>query len=135
MFADRVAEKPDPCAQTYRRNAHDDAILLADRSPDRGRRLAAEKSLDSLFETHPASSEAADGAELYSAIEATMRENDQKWDAAVDSVRSAWEETTAEAMRADLERQRGLMETNLSATLATRWETSKAAIRKEWEAQ
>lgn len=93
----------------------------------------AKKSLDTLFEKHPASNEAADGAVLFTAIEATLRESEQKWNAAVDTVRAAWEETTAEAMRAKLERDRVLMETNMSETLTKEWEQSKATIRREWE--
>jgi hypothetical protein len=98
-----------------------------------GSYVKAKQSLDTLFEKHPASSEAADGADLYKVIDATIREKDQKWEAAVDSIRATWEQKNAEAMRAKIEQDRVLMETTMVETLAKEWARSEAAIRREWE--
>jgi flagellar biosynthesis/type III secretory pathway M-ring protein FliF/YscJ len=92
----------------------------------------AKKSLDTLFEMHPASSEASDGANLYKSIEDTLREDEVKWAAAVDSVRATWEESIAGSMRDQFEKDRLLMEANMTDTLAKEWEDSKDKVREEW---
>ncbi len=93
----------------------------------------AKSSLESLFEKHPASLEAAEGTALYVEIEATLHESEMKWDAAVETVKTAWESTRAEEIRAEFEQKRVLMETTMSETLAKEWEKSEATVREEWE--
>ena len=93
----------------------------------------AKKTLNTLFEKHPASAEAGEGAILYAGIETTIKESDQKWEAAVAMVRTEWEKTTSSELREKFERDRLLMETNLTVTLEKEWEKAKASIRQEWE--
>lgn len=98
----------------------------------RGSYEEAISSLDSLFEKHPATTQAAEGAVLYRDIEATLQDDEMKWDAALETVKTAWENTRAEEIRADFEVDRALMETNMAETLAKEWEESKATIQEEW---
>lgn len=86
------------------------------------------KTLDILFVQQPTSTETVEGKKLYTAIEDTVKKNNQNWEAAVGSLKAAWEKTRAKELRAELEN-------GLANTLNTEWESSKAAIRKTWEEQ
>ena len=94
----------------------------------------AKKTLNVLFEEQPTSAEAAEGKKLFAEIEAIVREMDEKWDAASAEVRAEWEKTRTAELRANLEKERLLVETNLEDTLNKEWEKSKSQVRKEWEA-
>lgn len=93
----------------------------------------AKSTLDTLFEQHPASTQAAEGAVLYSDIELRLLEGDTRWDDAVETVKAAWENTRAGEIRAQFETERLQMESTMTETLAQEWEESKDAIREEWE--
>ena len=93
----------------------------------------AKKTLNVLFEEQPTSAEAVEGKKLYAEIEAIERDMDEKWDAASAGVRAEWEKTRTAEMRANLEKERLLVETNLEDTLNKEWEKSKSQIRREWE--
>ncbi len=84
------------------------------------------KTLDSLFALQPGSAEAAEGKKLYDTVEATVKRNESKWDAAVGAIRADWERTTAKDLRIQMEK-------DMLNTLGQQWEQSKAAIRKDWE--
>ena len=94
---------------------------------------AAKKTLDVLIKEHPTSDEAAQGKQLYAEIEAIVREMDEKWGAASPEIRAEWEKTRTAELRANLEKERLLVETNLADTLNKEWESSKLDIRREWE--
>lgn len=95
----------------------------------------AKKTLNVLFKEQPTSAEAAEGKKLFAEIEAIVRQMDEKWNAASAEIRAAWEKTTTAQLRANLEKERLLVETNLTDTLNKEWEKSKSTIRKEWERQ
>lgn len=89
---------------------------------------SALKTLDTLFIQQPISAEAAEGKKLYATIEATVKKNNQKWEAAVGGLKAAWEKTRSSELRAELEK-------GMAETLSKEWENSKDTIRKDWEAQ
>lgn len=90
-------------------------------------------ALETLFDKHPASAEAAEGTVLYSEIESNLLEGNKKWNDAVEAVKTAWEDTRADEMRAQFEEDRLLMESNMSAKLTKEWEEAKETVREEWE--
>ena len=94
----------------------------------------AKKTLNVLFEEQPTSAEAVEGKKLFAEIDAILREMDEKWDAASAEVRAEWEKARTAELRANLEKERLLVETNLEDTLNKEWEKSKSQVRKEWEA-
>jgi hypothetical protein len=92
--------------------------------------VGALKSLDILFVQQPASKEALEGKKLYAAIEATVRDSNMKWEAAMIPIKKAWEKTTAEQLR---EQARAQVESDMTEALNREWEKSKDQIRKSWE--
>jgi hypothetical protein len=88
------------------------------------------KTLDVLFIQQPVSQEAVEGKKLYTAIEATVKDSDMKWEAAMVSIKNAWEKTTTAQLR---EQARAQVENTMTETLNREWENSKDRIRKEWE--
>jgi predicted Zn-dependent protease len=93
----------------------------------------AKKTLDVLFREQPTSAEAEEGKKLYAEIEVAQREVNQAWEAASADVRASWEATRTAQLRAKLEQDRLLLETNLVDTLNTEWERAKVQVRKTWE--
>lgn len=94
---------------------------------------SAKKTLDVLFSEQPTSPEAVEGKKLYAEIEDTVRELNRAWDAASADIRTTWEEMRTAQLRAKLEEDRLLLETNLENTLNTEWEKNKQQIRRDWE--
>jgi len=93
----------------------------------------AKQSLDALFAKQPNSSEAVEGKRLYAAIETAMGSREQKWEVSVAAVKSAWEKSTAEQLRAEADAARQKVEATMADTLKTQWEQSKDRVRQEWE--
>jgi hypothetical protein len=91
---------------------------------------SALKSLDALFLEQPASPEAVEGKALYARVEATVRDSDTRWEAAMTSVKKAWEKETAAQLR---EQARAQVEADMTDTLTKEWDKSKDQIRKAWE--
>jgi hypothetical protein len=88
------------------------------------------RTLDVLFIQQPVSQEAVEGKKLYTAIEATVKDSDMKWEAAMVTIKKAWEKTTTAELR---EQARAQVENTMTETLNREWENSKDRIRKEWE--
>jgi len=95
----------------------------------------AKKTLDTLFENHPGASEMAEGKQLYAEIEAEQNALDKKWEAAVGAIREEWATTMATQLRAEFEKDRETLETNMNDVLNTEWDKMKDRIRDEWEKQ
>lgn len=93
----------------------------------------ARKTLNVLFQEQPTSAEAAEGKKLLAEMEAIEREMDELWETASTDIRVEWEKTRTAELRANLEKERLQVETNLEDTLNNEWEKSKSQIRKEWE--
>jgi predicted Zn-dependent protease len=93
----------------------------------------AKKTLNVLFQEQPTSAEAAEGKKLFSEIDAIIRQMDEKWDAASEEVRAEWEKMRTAELRANLEKERVTVETNLADTLNKEWERAKSAVRRDWE--
>ena len=93
----------------------------------------AERSLAALIEKQPASLEAVEGKVLYADLLAAVALRDQKWEAAMPSVRSAWEKTLAAQLRADADEVRARIEATMTESLSTQWEQVRDRIRQEWE--
>jgi hypothetical protein len=93
----------------------------------------ATKTLDTLFEKHPGASEVAEGKQLYAKVEAEQNALNKKWEAAVGAIREEWATTMAATLRADFEKDRETLETNMSDVLNTEWDKMKDRIREEWE--
>ena len=95
----------------------------------------AKKTLDNLFENHPGASEMAEGKQLYAELEAEQNALDKKWEAAVGAIREEWATTMATQLRAEFEKDRETLETNMNDVLNTEWDKMKDRIRDEWEKQ
>jgi hypothetical protein len=93
----------------------------------------AKQSLETLFAKQPSSSEAVEGRKLYAEIESAIGSRDQKWEASVAAVRSAWEKRTAEQLRAEADAARQKVEASMADTLKSQWEQSKDRVRQDWE--
>jgi hypothetical protein len=92
-------------------------------------------TLETLLDKQPGSSEATEGRKLHAEIQTMIRERDQRWEAAVGKVREAWVKAAATELRAQSEKDRAELETNMNATLDKEWEKIKDQIRSEWEKQ
>ena len=95
----------------------------------------AKKTLDTLFEKHPGSSEMVEAKQLYAEIEAEQNALDKKWEAAVGAIREEWATEMAAQLRAEFEEDREKLEKNMDDVLNTEWEKMKDKIREEWETQ
>lgn len=95
----------------------------------------AKKTLDNLFEKHPGATEIAEGKQLYAQIEAEQNALDTKWETAVGAIREEWATTMAAQLRAEFEKDRETLETNMNDVLTTEWDKMKDKIREEWEKQ
>ena len=95
----------------------------------------AKKTLDNLFEKHPGATEIAEGKQLYAELEAEQNALDKKWEAAVGAIREEWATTMAAQLRAEFEKDRETLETNMNDVLNTEWDKMKDRIRDEWEKQ
>lgn len=93
----------------------------------------AERSLVALLEKQAASPEAAEGKVLHAELLAAVALRDQKWEAAMPLVKSAWERSLATQLRAEADAARERVETTLSESLRTQWEQVRDRIREEWE--
>jgi predicted Zn-dependent protease len=91
------------------------------------------KTLNTLFERQPGSSEMVEGRKLYTEIEIMVQAKEQKWEAAVGAIRAAWEKAKAAELLVKAEQDKQLVETGMAATLTTEWEKVKDQIRQEWE--
>ena len=94
---------------------------------------SALKTLDTLFEKQPGSSQVVEGRKLYAEIEIKAQAKEKKWNAAVPAIRVAWEKAKAAELMADVEQQKQLLETGMAETLATEWEKAKDQIKQDWE--
>ena len=93
------------------------------------------KTLSTLFEKRPGSSEEVEGRKLYVEIEIAVQAGDQEWESAVGAIHAAWEKAMAAELLAKAERDRQLVETGMAETLAREWEKAKDQIRRDWEKQ
>jgi hypothetical protein len=91
---------------------------------------SALKTLDVLFVEQPTSQEAIEGRLLYATIEKTVSESNMRWEAAMVSIKKAWEKTTAAQLR---EQARAQVENTMAEALDREWNNAKDLIRKEWE--
>ncbi len=94
---------------------------------------SALKTLDTLFEKQPGSSQMVEGRKLYADIEIAVQAKQQKWDAAVGPIRTAWEKATATELLTKAEQDKQLVETGMAETLIREWDKVKDQIRKDWE--
>jgi predicted Zn-dependent protease len=91
------------------------------------------ETLNTLFEKQPGSSEVAEGRKLYTEIEIAVLAKEQKWDAAVGTIRAAWEKARAAELLLKAEQEKQLVKTSMAETLATEWEKAKDQIKQDWE--
>jgi predicted Zn-dependent protease len=91
------------------------------------------ETLKTLFEKQPGSSEMVEGRRLYTEIEIAVQAKEQKWEAAVVAIRTAWEKARAAEILAKAEQDKQLVKTSMADTLKAEWEKAKDQIRQEWE--
>jgi predicted Zn-dependent protease len=96
---------------------------------------SALKTLNTLFEKQPGSSQVLEGRKLYAEVEIAVQAKEKKWEAAVGAIRAAWEKATAAELMANVERDKQLVETGMAETLAKEWDKVKDQIRQDWEKQ
>jgi len=93
----------------------------------------AQRTLATLLEKQPGSSEAVEGKKLNAAIDAMSKEMDGKWAAAVDAIRAQWQAKAASDLRGKLEEARLQQERDMTETLNKEWDKAKADVRLAWE--
>jgi len=91
------------------------------------------RTLETLLEKHPGSNEAVEGKTLSAEITTVIALNNEKWEASMTAVRSAWEKSTAAKLRADADAVRQGVDATMADTLDAQWEQNKTRIRQEWE--
>lgn len=94
----------------------------------------ARSSLALLMDKHPGSAESSAGKKLLAEISDANTASDAKWAAALQGLKLKWTAERVAAIRAESEAARVLMENGLGDKIALEWETTKDAVRKEWEA-
>ena len=77
----------------------------------------------------------AEGKKLFAEIEAEKNSLDNKWETAVAAIRAEWAKKMAAELRAQFEKDKETLETNMNDNLDTEWEKMKDTIRAEWEKQ
>jgi len=96
---------------------------------------SAIRTLNTLFEKQPGSSQLVEGRKLYAELEIAVQAKAEAWEAAVGPIRAAWEKARATELLANAERDKQLVETGMAQTLATEWERAKDQIKRDWENQ
>ena len=92
----------------------------------------AEASLTALFANQPGSPEATEGKALLAMVEQEAAEADQRWEAALPSIREEWTQAMAAELRAEFEEDRAKFESDLEATINTAWEKARSDVRATW---
>ncbi|NBB89988.1 MAG: hypothetical protein GVY23_02145 [Spirochaetes bacterium] len=95
----------------------------------------AEASLTVLFANQPGSPEATEGKALLATVKQEAAAADQRWEAALPSIRKEWTETMAAELRAELEANRAKFENDLEATINKAWEKARSDVRVEWSGE
>ncbi|MFO8232249.1 MAG: hypothetical protein R6U20_06240, partial [Longimonas sp.] len=78
----------------------------------------ARKSLAKLFNNQPGSEEVLEGKTLMETIESAEKSAQAKWEAVMPSIKQEWADKFAEELRAEMDKERALLEENLDKTLA-----------------
>lgn len=92
----------------------------------------AEASLEALFANQPGSPEATEGKTLLARVEEEAAAADQRWEAALPSIREEWTEAMAAELRAEFEEDRARFEGELEATINKAWEKARSDVRAAW---
>ena len=93
----------------------------------------AKKTLTNLFNNQPGSEEALEGKTLMETIESAEKTAQAKWEAAMPGIKQKWADELAGKLRAELDKERALLEENMEETIAKEWEKAKSEVREEWE--
>ena len=93
----------------------------------------AKKTLTNLFNNQPGSEEALEGKTLMETIESAEKTAQAKWEAAMPGIKQEWADELAGKLRAELDKERALLEENMQETIAKEWEKAKSEVREEWE--
>ncbi|HHT80800.1 MAG TPA: hypothetical protein VJ869_03285 [Sphaerochaeta sp.] len=96
---------------------------------------ASKATLEKLFIYQPGSSEAAEGKTLLAGINKASEAASARWEAALPQVKDDWSQAMATKLRAQSEKERADMETNLEKTIDQAWNKAKDGVRKDWENQ
>ena len=95
----------------------------------------AEASLASLFTNQPGSAEATEGKVLLAQVEKESMAADERWEAALPSIRKEWTDTLAAELRGQIEKDRAKFENELEATINAAWAKAESKVREEWSAE
>ena len=92
----------------------------------------AEATLTALFANQPGSPEATEGKALLARIQEEAASADQRWEAALPSIREEWTEAMAAELQAKFNEDRLKFENELEATINDAWEKAQSKVRAEW---
>jgi len=95
----------------------------------------AKGTLTALLEKRPGSNEATEGKRIYAEVEATIANENARWEAAVAGIRAQWAKEMTAKLRGQSEEQRLQMEKDMDNALNKEWEKMKDQIRQEWAKQ
>ncbi|MFW6338319.1 MAG: hypothetical protein ACOC25_05280 [Alkalispirochaetaceae bacterium] len=92
----------------------------------------AEDSLTALFANQPGSPEATEGKALLARVEEEAAASDQRWEAALPSIREEWAAAMAAELRAEFDADRTKFENELEGTINKAWEKAQSDVRAAW---
>ena len=127
---DALAKELDEVQHGAERLLAEAKVLAESKSYDN-----ALRTLSTLFEKQPGSSQVVEGRKLYAEIEIAVQAKQQEWETAVGPIRAAWEKAKAAELLAKAEREKQLLEAGMAQTLSQEWERVKDQIRRDWENQ
>ncbi len=93
---------------------------------------AAEASLTALSENQPGTAEAAEGKALLARVQEEASSTEQRWEAALPSIREEWTSTMAAELRADFDEVRAKFENELEENIQKAWDKARADVRAAW---
>lgn len=92
----------------------------------------AKASLTALFANQPGSPEATEGKALLARVEQEAAAADQRWEAALPSLREEWADAMALELRTKFDEDRAKFESELEATINEAWEKARTDVRAAW---
>ena len=94
---------------------------------------ASRDTLEELFINQPGSPETVEGKTLLISVNTAEAEATARWEAALPQIKKDWSDAMTAELRAESDKERADMETNLEKTLDQAWKKAESKIRTTWE--
>lgn len=107
-----------------------DAAKVAFEAGDFGR---AKESLVVLIDRHPGTSESLEGISVLEDVRGSEEAADQRWEAALPSIRDEWILNRTGELRRAAEATRAEIESSIDSQALQDWDNARDRIREEWD--